>query len=228
MFTSGITPPRPSTKQLSDASSGLSTAPNRVSIRTTTSPPPHVGEVAHPADPAWGSARPIWRSAVVIWALPGPRTTSLSAGSRRSERSGMPIGSANGWWANINCVRSICDLTKAGLRDHARDRSVLGSRNATAASPTCSRCRPRICTRFPTMSTTTTRSSPSRWRRRFRFCVSSRCRGGPTSPCSATAGWGYWLPKSSTSSNATVRVVGKHERQASAVREMGHQTPPPC
>lgn len=27
---------------------------------------------------------------------------------------------------NINCVRSICDLTKAGLRDHARDRSVLG------------------------------------------------------------------------------------------------------
>ncbi|MEM9419144.1 MAG: alcohol dehydrogenase catalytic domain-containing protein [Planctomycetota bacterium] len=27
---------------------------------------------------------------------------------------------------NINCVRSICDLCKAGLRDHARDRSVLG------------------------------------------------------------------------------------------------------
>lgn len=27
---------------------------------------------------------------------------------------------------NINCVRSLCDLTRAGLRDHARDRSVLG------------------------------------------------------------------------------------------------------
>ncbi len=27
---------------------------------------------------------------------------------------------------NINCVRSVCDLCKAGLRDHARDRSVLG------------------------------------------------------------------------------------------------------
>ncbi len=27
---------------------------------------------------------------------------------------------------NINCVRSICDLCKAGLREHARDRSVLG------------------------------------------------------------------------------------------------------
>lgn len=27
---------------------------------------------------------------------------------------------------NINCVRSICDLCRAGLRDHARDRSVLG------------------------------------------------------------------------------------------------------
>ena len=27
---------------------------------------------------------------------------------------------------NINCVRSVCDLCRAGLRDHARDRSVLG------------------------------------------------------------------------------------------------------
>ncbi len=27
---------------------------------------------------------------------------------------------------SINCVRSVCDLCKAGLRDHARDRSVLG------------------------------------------------------------------------------------------------------
>mgnify|MGYP005844823143 CR=1 FL=1 len=26
----------------------------------------------------------------------------------------------------INCVRSICDMVKAGLREHARDRSVLG------------------------------------------------------------------------------------------------------
>jgi threonine dehydrogenase-like Zn-dependent dehydrogenase len=27
---------------------------------------------------------------------------------------------------NINCVRSECDMVRAGLRDHARDRSVLG------------------------------------------------------------------------------------------------------
>ena len=27
---------------------------------------------------------------------------------------------------NINCVRTVCDLCRAGLRDHARDRSVLG------------------------------------------------------------------------------------------------------
>lgn len=26
----------------------------------------------------------------------------------------------------INCVRSVCDMVKAGLREHARDRSVLG------------------------------------------------------------------------------------------------------
>ncbi|MEM9883822.1 MAG: alcohol dehydrogenase catalytic domain-containing protein [Planctomycetota bacterium] len=27
---------------------------------------------------------------------------------------------------SINCVRSVCDLVRAGLREHARDRSVLG------------------------------------------------------------------------------------------------------
>ncbi|MEM6460256.1 MAG: alcohol dehydrogenase catalytic domain-containing protein [Planctomycetota bacterium] len=122
---------------------------------------------------------------------------------------------------SINCVRSVCDLVRAGLREHARDRSVLGIKERDGCFADAFTLPVENLYEVPDHVDDDHAVFAEPLAAAFQVLRQLTVEGRPFVTVLGDGRLGLLVAQVLSSLNATVRVVGKHPRKLELCEKWG-------